>query len=173
MLAVHARGNEEARPVYLNSVSRDAGDGPHEPETEKHMSLNIGRVCVKLAGRDAGQIAVIVDVLDKNIVVIDGQVRRRKCNILHLEPTAKSVQVAKDASHNTVVAALKHIGIEVVERKTKKQKSVKPSQKRVGKPAAKAAPAAMKAAPKTAAPAAKPVVHAAKPAEHKPIPAKK
>ena len=110
---------------------------------------------MKLAGRDAGQIAVIVDVLDNHTVVIDGQVRRRKCNILHLEPTAKTVKIEKDASHNHVVTALKHLGIEVVERKTKKQKTQKPVKVRKTKVAPKAA--------------AKPAVHT----EKKAAPAKK
>jgi len=43
-----------------------------------------GRICVKTAGRDAGLKCVIVDVLDDKFVLIDGETRRRKCNILHL-----------------------------------------------------------------------------------------
>lgn len=82
--------------------------------------ISIGRVCVKTAGRDAGQLAVVIDVLDNNTVVIDGQVRRRKCNVMHLEPTSKFVTVDKDASHNAVVAALKDVGITVTDRKPKK-----------------------------------------------------
>ena len=81
--------------------------------------LTIGRVCVKTAGRDAGQMAVIVDVLDNNLVMIDGQVRRRKCNVMHLEPTSKTVDVSKNASHGDVVKALKAVDIAVVERKPK------------------------------------------------------
>jgi len=118
--------------------------------------LEIGRVCVKVAGRDAGQIAVIVNVLDKKTVVIDGQVRRRKCNIAHLEPTSKSVKVDKDASHNAVVSALKSIGIDVVDRKPRKA-TKKPTRVRGKKvvpkqaaPAQKPAAPAQKAAPKTA-----------------------
>ena len=45
--------------------------------------FNIGRVCVKLAGRDAGQKCVIVEILDEKTVLIDGMTRRRKCNKLH------------------------------------------------------------------------------------------
>ena len=46
--------------------------------------IEIGRIVIKTAGRDAGREAVIVDILDDNYVLIDGNVRRRKCNILHL-----------------------------------------------------------------------------------------
>jgi len=45
----------------------------------------IGRVCMKIAGRDAGKIGVIVDTLENGFVLIDGAVRRRKCNVMHLE----------------------------------------------------------------------------------------
>ena len=51
--------------------------------------------CVKIAGRDAGGRAVIVDVLDDNFVLIDGGVRRRKCNIIHLEPSDKKIDIKK------------------------------------------------------------------------------
>ena len=121
------------------------------------MVLEIGRVCVKVAGRDAGQMAVIVNIVDKKIVVIDGQVRRRKCNIAHLEPTSKSVKIDKDASHNAVVSALKSIDIEVVERKPRKTtkqprkirkgKKVVPKQAVAQKPATPVPKSAPKAAP--------------------------
>ncbi|VVB80889.1 50S ribosomal protein L14e [uncultured archaeon] len=81
--------------------------------------FGIGRICVKIAGRDAGMKCVVVDVLDKNFVLIDGQTRRRKCNMSHLEPLAQKISIEKGASHEHIVAALKDVGIEVVERKTK------------------------------------------------------
>lgn len=113
--------------------------------------ISIGRVCVKTAGRDAGQLAVVIDVLDKNKVMIDGQVRRRACNILHLEPTSKSVTVDKNASHASVVAALKDVGIAVTDRKPKKTAS-RP-QKTQAPPAAK--PATVKKAPAKASTSSK------------------
>ena len=45
-----------------------------------------GRICIKIAGRDAGNICIVIDKIDENYVLIDGNVRRRKCNIAHLEP---------------------------------------------------------------------------------------
>ncbi len=68
--------------------------------------LDIGRVCIKIAGRDAGQKCVIVDVLDGNYVMIEGATRRRKCNMSHLEPTTQTVDVPKNASHEVVAKAL-------------------------------------------------------------------
>lgn len=78
--------------------------------------MQVGRVCLKIAGRDAGQHAVILS-LDKKIALVDGQVRRRKCNVSHLEPLSQVVDIAENASHEQVVAALKGLGIDVVERK--------------------------------------------------------
>ncbi len=68
--------------------------------------MDVGRVCVKTAGRDAGEKCVIVEVIDDNYVLIDGLTRRRKCNIRHLEPLEKTVDVSKDTDHETVLKKL-------------------------------------------------------------------
>jgi len=68
---------------------------------EKKM-IEIGRICVKTAGRDAGLKCVIVDVLDNKFVLIDGETRRRKCNILHLELLKDTVKIKKNISHESV-----------------------------------------------------------------------
>lgn len=81
---------------------------------------DIGRVCVKIAGRDAGKKCVIVDAKDAFTVMVDGETRRRPCNVRHLEPLAEKVELKKGASHADVKAALKKIGIEVRETKPKK-----------------------------------------------------
>ena len=80
----------------------------------------VGRICVKIAGRDAGREAVIVDILDDKFVMIDGNVRRRKCNILHLEPTDRTVDIRKGSSHDAVKAAFVKIGFPVWETKPRK-----------------------------------------------------
>jgi len=84
--------------------------------------MQLGRVCLKIAGRDAGQHEVIIGVADK-MVLVDGQVRRRKCNPHHLEPLAQTVDIVENASHEQVVAALQGLGIAVVERKPKLKKA--------------------------------------------------
>jgi large subunit ribosomal protein L14e len=71
------------------------------------MLNQIGRICVKIAGRDAGKECVIVDILDDNYVLIDGAPRRRKCNISHLEPTKKILELKKNADHKTIEALFK------------------------------------------------------------------
>jgi large subunit ribosomal protein L14e len=91
--------------------------------------FEIGRIVVKLAGRDAGLKGVIVDILEKGFVLIDGQVRRRKCNILHIEPLDKTIKISKNASHDEVVNVLDAEGIKV-ESKTKKNAAPRPLKKR-------------------------------------------
>ncbi|MFH1072971.1 MAG: 50S ribosomal protein L14e [Nanoarchaeota archaeon] len=84
------------------------------------MLHEIGRICIKIAGRDAGKRCAIVEVYEGNIVLIDGETRRRKCNIKHLEPLAETIPVKKGASHADIIAEFKKIGIEIAERKAKK-----------------------------------------------------
>lgn len=91
--------------------------------------IEVGRLAVKIAGRDAGGKCVVVDVLDKNFVLIDGQVRRRKCNIIHLEPLDNIIKIKKKASHEDVIKAFRELKIEVVERKPK-PKTERPRKQR-------------------------------------------
>jgi large subunit ribosomal protein L14e len=91
--------------------------------------IEIGRICIKLAGRDAGREAVIVDILEDNYVLIDGNVRRRKCNILHLEPTSQKIEIKKGGSHETIKKELSKLSIAVWETKPKEKKE-KPKKSR-------------------------------------------
>jgi len=73
-------------------------------------SIEVGRICVKLNGREAGSKCVIVDVIDKNFVLVTGPqkvtgVRRRRTNVKHLEPTEDTVEVKKGASDEDVSKA--------------------------------------------------------------------
>jgi len=82
--------------------------------------MDVGRLCLKIAGRDAGKKCVIVDVLDDHTLLIDGQTRRRKCNIMHIEPTREVLKIKKGASHAEIVAVFKKLGLEMRESKPKK-----------------------------------------------------
>src|SRR3989344_8919459 len=97
-------------------------------EREEPM-IHIGRVCIKIAGRDAGKKCVVVDVLDKSFVLIEGETRRRKCNILHLEPLDLVVEIEKGAGREAVAEALKKEGIISSETKPKKP-TIRPVMKR-------------------------------------------
>lgn len=87
--------------------------------------VNIGQTAVKIAGRDAGAVCAIVEILDSNYVMIDGQTRRRKCNIRHLEFLDKQVKLKKGAATSDVVKVLNELGFKI-ELKEKKKKEKKP-----------------------------------------------
>ena len=85
--------------------------------------FDTGRVCVKIAGRDAGKTCVIIKKIDNVFVMIDGETRRRKCNLKHLEPLDKTLNVNEDASHKEVITLFKEkLKIEIKETKPKKAK---------------------------------------------------
>lgn len=112
--------------------------------------FDIGRVCIKTAGRDTGKYAVVIDILDKDkgYVLIDGYVRRRKCNIKHLEPLEKTVNIKKSAGTQEVIKALKELGIidksfekkqQVIEKLKSKGFFVEKSREKSPKPVRKGA----------------------------------
>lgn len=74
-------------------------------------SMEVGRVCVKLSGRETGKKCVVVDVVDKNFVLVTGPksvtgVRRRRTNVDHLEPTSELVELKKGAADEDVEKAI-------------------------------------------------------------------
>ncbi|MCD6381231.1 MAG: 50S ribosomal protein L14e [Candidatus Odinarchaeota archaeon] len=77
--------------------------------------FKVGRVCVKTMGREAGRKCVIVDLVDKNYVIITGPkdisgVRRRRVNIKHLEPTDVVLEIEAGASDDEVKKVLEKEG---------------------------------------------------------------
>ena len=103
--------------------------------------VEIGRVCMKVAGRDAGNVAVVVDILENNYVLLDGNVRRKKCNARHLEPMKHLLKLEKNAPHEEVMSALKEAGFKVLEakKKVKKEKKAAKEAPEAKKPVKKAA----------------------------------
>lgn len=70
-------------------------------------TLDIGRICIKIAGREAGKLCVIVKNIDDNFVLITGpksmtSVKRRRCNINHLEPLETKISIKSDATDTDV-----------------------------------------------------------------------
>lgn len=98
--------------------------------------IEIGRMCVKIAGRDSGKKCVVVDILDDIYVLIDGQTRRRKCNILHIEPLKEVIKIKKGASHETVKKEFESMGMKLVDTKPKEKKE-RPKKVRKKKEAVK------------------------------------
>jgi len=85
----------------------------------------IGRLCRKIAGREGNRIAVIVNVLNNNFVEIDGQVKRRKCNLSHLELLNKQLKIKKGISTEELKDILKKESI-IIEYKKKDEIKKKP-----------------------------------------------
>jgi large subunit ribosomal protein L14e len=78
-------------------------------------AIEVGRVCVKVAGRESGRKCVIVDVMDKSFVLVTGPkkvtgVKRRRVNINHVAPTEETVQIKRGASDEEVTQMLEADG---------------------------------------------------------------
>jgi large subunit ribosomal protein L14e len=78
-------------------------------------AIEVGRVCVKVAGRESGRKCVIVDVMDKSFVMVTGPkkltgVKRRRVNINHVAPLEDAIQVKRGASDEEVTQMLEAAG---------------------------------------------------------------
>ena len=86
-------------------------------------AIEVGRICIKTRGREAGRRCVIVDIIDKNFVLVTGPksltgVRRRRANINHLNPTEEKINIRRGASDEEVLQALKEAEEEKKSEKT-------------------------------------------------------
>jgi large subunit ribosomal protein L14e len=77
--------------------------------------MEVGRICVKILGREAGKKCIIIDIVDKNFVLITGpktvsSIKRRRANIDHLEPTSEKIEIKRGATDEEVTEALKTAG---------------------------------------------------------------
>lgn len=73
--------------------------------------IEAGRICVKIVGREAGHKCIIVDLIDKNFVLITGPkevtgIKRRRANVNHIEPTKDKITIDRGASDEDVAKAL-------------------------------------------------------------------
>ncbi|MBU5689634.1 MAG: 50S ribosomal protein L14e [Candidatus Aenigmarchaeota archaeon] len=122
-------------------------------------SLEIGKVCVKTAGREAGRYCVVIKSVDDNFVFVTGPraltgVKRRKCNVEHLEPTNYSIKIKEDANDKDVIEAYEAAGLisklglkkpSPEELKAEKKEKVEEKQaKKVEKPKSEEKPKAEK-----------------------------
>jgi len=78
-------------------------------------AIEVGRICVKVTGRESGKRCVIVDVIDKNFVLITGPrnltgVKRRRVNINHVRPLEEKIRIKRGASDEDVAQALAKAG---------------------------------------------------------------
>jgi large subunit ribosomal protein L14e len=74
-------------------------------------AIEVGRICVKTTGREKGMECTIIELIDKNFVLVTGPqkvtgVRRRRVNIEHLKPTVKKIEIKRGATDEEVAQAL-------------------------------------------------------------------
>jgi large subunit ribosomal protein L14e len=79
-------------------------------------TLEVGRVCMKTAGKEAGQYCVVIKKMDDNFVFITGPkvltgIKRRRCNVEHLEPTQYSVKIKDDEGEKEIINAYEKSGL--------------------------------------------------------------
>ncbi len=72
--------------------------------------MKVGQMCMKIAGRDAGRICVVLNV-ENQLALVDGDVRRKKVNLKHLEPIPQKIDVAENAGHDVVVKKFQELEI--------------------------------------------------------------
>jgi large subunit ribosomal protein L14e len=78
-------------------------------------AIEVGRICAKVSGREAGRKCVVVDVVDKSFVLVTGPknvtgVRRRRANVNHIEPLQDTIEIKRGASDEEVEEVLKSTG---------------------------------------------------------------
>ena len=97
--------------------------------------FEIGRLCKKLSGRDANQYCLVIDKVDKNHVLIDGNTRRRRCNVKHLEPLDQVFKINKGAKTEEIHKLFVASKIKITKKEIKKEKKSeeKPVKQRKGK----------------------------------------
>ncbi|HUK85315.1 MAG TPA: 50S ribosomal protein L14e [Candidatus Acidoferrum sp.] len=78
-------------------------------------AIEVGRICVKQAGREIGKKCVVIDVMDKSFVLVTGPkkvtgIKRRRVNINHVMPLQDKVEVKRGASDEEVAQVLEAAG---------------------------------------------------------------
>jgi len=78
-------------------------------------AIEVGRICVKQAGRENGKKCVVIDVMDKSFVLVTGPkkvtgIKRRRVNINHVMPLQEKIEVKRGASDDEVAQVLEAAG---------------------------------------------------------------
>jgi len=101
--------------------------------------LILGRIVLKIAGREAGKYAVIVSETKDGFVEISGPksvtgVKRRKVSMFHVEPTENVLKSGSDEvleKEWKSSGLIEKLGIKVPEKRKAKEKKAKPEAKRI------------------------------------------
>lgn len=78
-------------------------------------AIEVGRICVKQAGREQGKKCVIIDVMDKSYILVTGPkkltgVKRKRVNLNHVAPLVDKIDLKRGASDEEVAQALEAAG---------------------------------------------------------------
>jgi large subunit ribosomal protein L14e len=78
-------------------------------------AIEVGRICLKMVGRESGKKCIIVEVIDKGFVLITGPikvtgVKRRRANINHIAPLKDKIRIKRGSSDDEVTQALEAAG---------------------------------------------------------------
>ena len=108
--------------------------------------IEVGRLCLKIAGRESGRYCVVVKKMDENFVMVTGpreltSVKRRRCNICHLEPVMETLNIKSDAPDSEILKAYQQanlitklgLGPRMAGKPEKVEKKERPGEKK-GKP---------------------------------------
>lgn len=72
-------------------------------------------MCLKLAGREGGSYCVVLETKSPFVLITGPKsitgIKRRRCNIAHLEPTEHKLELAAGAADSAVEAAWKTSGL--------------------------------------------------------------
>ncbi|XES77461.1 MAG: 50S ribosomal protein L14e [Candidatus Bathyarchaeia archaeon] len=78
-------------------------------------AVEVGRICMKSAGREIGKKCVIIDVMDKSFVLVTGPkavtgVKRKRANINHIVALEDKLDLKRGASDEEVTQTLTAAG---------------------------------------------------------------
>jgi large subunit ribosomal protein L14e len=78
-------------------------------------AVEVGRICIKMAGRESGKKCVIVDVMDKSFVLVTGPkkvtgVKRKRVNMSHIQILQDKLDIKRGASDEEVTSTLEKAG---------------------------------------------------------------
>jgi large subunit ribosomal protein L14e len=78
-------------------------------------AIEVGRICIKQAGREIGQKCVVIDVMDKSFILVTGPkkltgIKRRRVNLNHVSPLNDKIELKRGASDEEVTQALDAAG---------------------------------------------------------------
>ncbi len=78
-------------------------------------AVEVGRICVKTAGREIGKKCVIIDVMDKSFALVTGPkkvtgVKRKRVNLNHITVLQDKLEIKRGASDEEVTQSLEAAG---------------------------------------------------------------